>query len=374
MPPENEEYCCTTTGEVIPSILGNESVSDSVILKPNTELPKPVPYCSIFELINRSATEPPVHMIWSGIKKGSFGYVYGPAKSGKTILCENLGMSIAAGKNTFLGMALNCTGINNVLFISMEENWKNRTERNLKQINALEGFNRDNFNYYVVNEAFPYSLTDKSSWDTFTDTISSTSANLVIVDSLTRVTRSEIEKSTVGSEVSAKLRDITRNLDITMVVIHHSSKISNSAIDISNMAGSRVIGQEADFILGVNKLANNTRYFKEVANRYKQESEHVTVFQIDNNLWVKKIRTATEERLLQPVDHRGNEGSIEMVLDAIQELEAKDNLIKRKDVVNLLNGQLGQSRIYEIFKELEINGLIEIKPQGFIGLSREQEE
>ena len=346
----------------------NVNISDPRISAENIEIIKPTPYNRIFEMIERSIAEPPTPMIWSGIKKGSFGYIYGPAKSGKTILCENLAMSIASGRDSFLGMPLDCTGIKNVLFVSMEENWKNRTERNKKQINAIEDLDQQNFNYYVVNESFPYSLIDKASWDTLKTTITDTKADLVILDSLTRMTRDEIEKSHVGSEVSANLRDITRNLDITMLVIHHSSKISNSAIDIANMAGSRVIGQEADFILGINKLANNTRYFKEVANRYKQENEYVTVFTIDNNLWIKKIRNTTEQALLQPIDNREDSGSKDMVIDTLTELSSQLPEIKRKDVVDRLHGQLSKSRVYEIMKSLELEGVIKPSSKGAISL------
>ena len=36
----------------------------------------------------------------------SFGLVFGPSKSGKTIFCENLAMSIAMGKTDFFGYKL----------------------------------------------------------------------------------------------------------------------------------------------------------------------------------------------------------------------------------------------------------------------------
>jgi len=327
---------------------------------------KPVPVCSIFSLIERSASEPEIPMIWSGIKKGTFGFVYGPAKSGKTIFCENLGMSIAAGKNSFLGISLNSSEVKKVLFISLEEYWQNRTERNKKQLSVFFGINEHSFPYLVVDETFPYSILDNKSWKIFEDTIISSGADLVIVDSFTRMIRNEIEKSNVGSEILLRLKELTNRLKITLIVIHHSSKIMNTPLDIANMAGSRVVGQEADFILGINKLSNNTRYFKEVSTRYKQESELVTTFSIDQNLWLVKRHEMNESRLFQPVDHRENPEHQELVFSAIEGLAADVEEVKISDLMDRLNGTLGRTVIYGYLRNLEESGLIDRTKKGII--------
>lgn len=70
-------------------------------------------------------------MIYSIIKSNSTGLIYGLAKTGKTIFCENMGMSIAAGRNTFLD---DLPDIDNPLvpFLFLEENCKGRTGRKQK--------------------------------------------------------------------------------------------------------------------------------------------------------------------------------------------------------------------------------------------------
>ncbi|MDI9564897.1 MAG: AAA family ATPase [Bacteroidota bacterium] len=325
-------------------------------------------YSNIFSMIERCSKEPEIPMICSGIKKGTFGFVYGPAKSGKTIYCENLGMSIAARKQSYLGMPLYPHFVNKVLFISMEEFWQNRTERNKKQLSALHGFDERNFNYMVVDEHFPTSLVNEKNWRTFEETIISSGADFVIVDSFTRMIRDEIEKSKVGSEMLLRLKNLTMKLKITLIVIHHSAKIINMPLDIANMAGSRVVGQEADFILGINRLSNGTRYFKEVSTRYKQENDLVTTFHIDDNLWLVKRRDVQESSLFQPVDHRENPENEELVFQTIQDLNSGSGEIKTSDIISQLRGTIGQTVIYGYLKDLEQNGLIDRSQKGYIKL------
>ena len=47
-----------------------------------------VQFFSMTEAIKRVKTEPEIPLLWSGIRVGSFGFIFGPPKSGKTILCE----------------------------------------------------------------------------------------------------------------------------------------------------------------------------------------------------------------------------------------------------------------------------------------------
>ena len=227
---------------------------------------------------------------------------------------------------------------------------------------------KQNFPYLVVDENFPYSMVNNKSWKIFENTIVESGADIVMVDSFTRMIRDEIEKSKVGSELLIRLKELTNRLKITMIVIHHSSKIINMPLDIANMAGSRVVGQEADFILGINKLSNNTRYFKEVSTRYKQESELVTTFSINHNLWLVKQRDVQEQGLFKPVDHRENPENEELVFDTIEELVNDNKEVKVADLITFLYGTLGKTVIYGYLKNLEESGLIDRSKKGIIKL------
>lgn len=327
---------------------------------------QPIYYCPIVSLIERRAREPDIPMIWSGIKKGTMGFVYGPAKSGKTVFCENLGMSIAAGSTSFQGKPLYSSQISQVLFISMEEHWSNRAERNQKQLSAMEGIDIKTLPYSVVSEAFPHFLVNDKGWRTFEETIFNSKADLVFVDSFTRMVNEDIEKSRVGSDILKRMKELTMRLNVTLVIIHHSSKITNMPLNIANMAGSRVVGQEADFILGINKLSNGTRYFKEVSTRYKQEDDKVTTFTINDNLWLVKGRDTLEESLFRPVDHRENPEHQDMVLQTVRELNINGDGVRIPDLIGQLEGTLAKTGIYRYLGKLEGDGLIDRSERGII--------
>jgi hypothetical protein len=59
-------------------------------------------------------------------------------------------------------------------------------------------------------------------------------------------------------------------------------------ITIASLAGSRVVGQEMDFMIGVNRSTAGVRYFKDVSYRYhSDDSEYVSRFSInDQNIIV----------------------------------------------------------------------------------------
>ena len=68
------------------------------------------------EMAVQYSKRPRPTFLWSGIKEKSFGLVFGPSKSGKTIFCENLAMKISTGATNFLNERLD--GIpKRVLFI-----------------------------------------------------------------------------------------------------------------------------------------------------------------------------------------------------------------------------------------------------------------
>jgi len=346
--------------EVIEIDLGNKKL---VIERPVDEEKM---YSNILSMVERVDNEPDINYIWSGIKKGTFGYIFGPAKSGKTILAENLAMSISAKKSHFLGMPIDCTGIESVLFMSMEEFWVNRSVRNRKQLSVLKNINIDNFKYNVVTETFPLTMEFDEDWAKMSATITDSRADLVVIDSFTRLTWDDVEKSRIGSILSRRLKNITTELGITMVVIHHSAKITDSTLDLANMAGSRVIGQEADFILGVNRLSNNTRYFKEVATRYKQEDEFVTTFKIDENLWLEEGRTVAESKLFGSFDHRENPDNEQLVLNSVKRLTKNSDTVKTSEVLADLEGKIGKTTLYGYFENLEEKGMIDRSKKSYL--------
>lgn len=274
------------------------------------------------ELIDRHDQEPPVPFIWSGIKKNSFGFVFGPSKSGKTTFCENLAMCLAAQLQAFFNQPITPDEYR-VLFISLEEYWQNRTERNKKQtipLNENLGTRSWLKNYKVINELVPRQIASEADWLEIERMIVNSKANVVFIDSLSRLYEGGIEDSGLAKKVALQLRELTNKLKITLVVIHHTPKQIGKPITQDSLAGSRMLGQEADFMIGIGKNLEGKRYFKEVSFRYRQEQqENVTVFDIDSYQWLIAGAEIPEAALLKEPDGRKDDTNPEQIFEFIHD-------------------------------------------------------
>jgi hypothetical protein len=270
----------------------------------NIEVPNCIgPSINLSCMIDRVNEMPPQNYLFRGIKIPSIGSIFGVPKGGKTIVVESLAYSVAAGLPQFIGENI-YTGNNRVLLISLEEYFQSRTERNEKQIRYItEKYDLDTNwinNVFVVDENFPKHLLTDADWKMLDDEIGRIKPTMVMIDSLTRLTIEPIEDSTVATKLMKKLREITYKHNIAMVLIHHTHKMENRPITLATLAGSRVIGQELDFMIGINRTNDNDRYIKDVAYRYaSDDSEFVTKFIINEHLVIESLGPAREHKLLE---------------------------------------------------------------------------
>lgn len=319
-------------------------------------------------LVEKISTMVPPKAIFRGIIHPSIGCIFGPSKSFKTTFTESLLLSMSAGLTTFLGEPLYAPS-KRVLLVSMEEFYRNRTERNKKQITHLTDKHQLDpswsENVYVVDETFPRYLFSDNDWAKLEAEIVRVKPSVVMLDSLTRMTVDPIEDSTVASKVMRKLRELAFKYGITMIIIHHSQKIENKALTIASLAGSRVIGQELDFMIGINRTSNNIRYLKDVAYRYApDDSEHVMIFNSNESQIVEKISLGEEAAIIagsgasSPTFNKD-----ELVLDFILEYTNQDPAIVIES--SLLVQNLVESRkmvkptLYAALKRLLDSKIIE---------------
>lgn len=327
------------------------------------------PVVSLDELIDRAKKEPPIPFIWNGIKKKSFGFIFGASKSGKTILCENLGMALAAGLDSFLGHKIEKSNYL-VLFISLEEFWQQRTERNEKQANKLSKDLMINYwikNYLVINENCPRQIATEEDWQKIENIISRTKADVVFIDSLSRLYQGGIEDSKLAKEVAFRLREIADKYNITLIVIHHTPKQAGKPLTIDSLAGSRMLAQEADFMIGVGKSIDGQKYIKEIAFRYKPENtEEVMTITIDNDLWITNGLNISEATILKTDDGRQDDTNSTLILEFFSkkisnnnsEITTKDLMTKfvedktisKQTLFNNLNKLVSQKKIIQVRK------------------------
>lgn len=233
-------------------------------------------------------TTEPVEMLWNGVKENSFGLVFGPPKSGKTIFCENLAISFALGRKDFMGYPIN-TEPQKVMFIGLEEFWRNRFERNAKQFSTLSDDEKELFknNFIVPDTEFPKTITTNENWELLRKTIKESGANTVFIDSITRMNHGKIEDSKTAEEICLKLRNLSQDLNISLFVIHHTPKLGDEDISMDKIKGSTVFSQESDFAIGINRTSGNKRYMKNIFFRYADDSDDSHhEFELDENLIV----------------------------------------------------------------------------------------
>lgn len=322
-------------------------------------------------IAERLAGTPEPPRIFRGIIKPSLGCFFGPSKSGKTTMVENLAFSIAAGIDNFLGDPL-ISPNPRVLLISMEEYYRSRTERNRRQMAAftekygLPASWRDNV--FVVDETFPRYLITDEYWSILESEIERIKPSLVMLDSLTRLTVDSIEDSSVATKVMKRLREIAHKHEIALVLIHHSQKLDDKALTLASLAGSRVVGQELDFMIGINRTSTGIRYLKDVAYRYApDDNEFVQKFSIDfNQMIVQEDQVYETELLINGGGNRDTIPSDQILMACFQELTGGDQsvLVQTTELyASLVNtGKLSKPTLHAALHRLEAAGVL-IKPQ-----------
>lgn len=263
-------------------------------------------YITFENMITEYTKRPKTSYLWNGIKENSFGLVFGPSKSGKTIFCENFAMSIAIGAKEYLGHKL-CGEPKKVLFVGLEEHWENRAERNLKQYSALSEEEKVliNNNYRYQSIDFQQMILSDNDWDDLENTIVSSEAKVVVIDSITRMTTGKIEYGDTAGDIMRKLRALCYDNQVTLVAIHHCPKMHDEVLTMSKIKGSAVFAQESDFAIGINKTSKGHRYVKDVFFRYApDDTQLVKEFVINEDIWLDSITDVEEEELLNRVDRR----------------------------------------------------------------------
>jgi hypothetical protein len=309
-------------------------------------------------MMARVQSEPKMKMIYSGIKENSVGFIFGPSKSAKTIFCENLGFSIASGASSFLDIPLDIEN-RKILFLSLEEFYAGRTDRNAKQVNKLlSAKNEDAWldNYIVVNENMPRYISTDDEWEIIKNVISENKPGVVFIDSLSRLYEGSIEESKVAKDVMRRLRELSNDTKTTIIVIHHTHKLTNVPLTIHTIAGSRIIAQDADFMIGMNKTLDGKRYIKNVAFRYSNDDfEKVKVFTIGTDCWLKLTGEEEEAKLLAAYDGRVSDLNRDKILNFICiNTSAEKDFIETKELETSLvkTGELSKQTLHTQLKQL----------------------
>ncbi len=318
----------------------------------------------IAQMIRMVDNEPKRRMIYSGIKEKSFGIVFGSSKSGKSTYAENLAFSIAAGFDSYLGKPIDIDN-RTVLIFGLEEHYSPRTERNKKQLEALTpALDADWLsNIHVMTDAMPRYIDSEEDWSILNDVIKSVSPGLVIIDSLTHLYTGGIEDSEIAKKLMKHLRELCEQTGTTIIGIHHTHKLYDKGLSLHTIAGSRIIAQETDFMIGLNRTSNGCHYIKDVAFRYIQaDSEKVTTFSIDQNAWIQSLGETTEDRILSALDGRFDDGNRGLIMEYFEDNDGEvtagtlisefvtDNIMSRQTLFTSLRMLVNDNHLSRISK------------------------
>lgn len=290
-------------------------------------------FLTLNEMLDLKTKSPKKKYLFSGVKEGSVGLIFGPSKSGKTIFCENLAMSLAFGAKEFFGYTLDGKE-RKVLFIGLEEFWENRAERNEKQLSVLSDDQQElvGKNYLVPPVDFTNRILNAQDWTELENLIVNSGVQVVFIDSITRMNQGKLENSADAEKLMQKLRDICQRTGVTLICIHHTPKMGENSITMDSIKGSSVFAQESDFAIAVTQTPKKKRYVKNIFFRYAPDDDKmVKEFEIDSSTWLNLIGDIEEDQLSRSKDRRRDDDKRDKIVGIVDQMGCKN--IKTNDLV-----------------------------------------
>lgn len=276
------------------------------------------------DLILQIQNEPDPEIVWNGIIEGSKGLIVGVSKTGKTTLAENLAISLAVGRTEFLNFPLK--GIpEKVLFINLEESFRLRSRRNLKQISILSEEEKQLFdqNYFSTPENCPEFLVTEENWMYLNKYIEAVDAKYIFIDSLSHMFEGQIENSEPAMKFVKKFRKHITSLNKTIIIVHHNTKGNEKPIDQDSIAGSRIIAQEFEYAIGLGNIPTNKggSYMCMLYNKHIEKDDTTAyTYKINAENWLQNISTENKYDLYTNVkkDYRIDPTNKNLIFKYIQ--------------------------------------------------------
>lgn len=205
-------------------------------------------------------------------------------------------------------------------------------------------------------------------WQALEDEIDHHMPGVVVIDSLSRLTMESNGEEEVAKTITKRLQRLSTKYKCTIIVINHTPKGNNETpLTINSMSGSRIYSQEAEFMIGINKAIDNTRYIKIVCARYdKDDYDTVDTFGIDEHMCISITGKKDEMKLLAPYDGRRDTSNTEIVYQEIERLaEFGSKEFNSSDLKHLHEGgPMSKQTFYDAIENLCDDGKIKRMSKG----------
>lgn len=337
------------------------------------------------DLISKIEKEPEPEIVWNGIVEGSKGLIVGVSKTGKTTLAENIGISIAIGRKEFFNYPL--SGVpEKVLFVNLEESYRIRSRRNLKQISTLsdEETQLFNNNYYSTPENFPEFLITDENWQCLNKYIQNVDPKYVFIDSLSHMFEGQIENSEPAIKFVKRFRKYISSLNKTVIIVHHNTKGNDKPIDQDSIAGSRIIAQEFEYAIGLGNIPSNKggSYLCTLYNKYVEKDDTTALlYKVNTDNWVQNIGTANKYDLYNNLktDYRNDPTNKNRILNYIQNQSSQNSQTTftsdlKKEFVENDTKTMSKDTLHKSLDKLMDEGTIELVKRGEYKIKERNED
>jgi hypothetical protein len=218
-------------------------------------------------------------------------------------------------------------------------------------------------NYIVANEHLPRYIITRAHWLELADFIDAMEPGIVFLDSLTHMYQGAIEDSKVAIELMKNLRWLSETTNATIVAIHHTHKMYGQRLSIDTIAGSRVLAQETDFMIGLNRTPDGQKYIKDVAFRYAPSNDDsVKTYDISADCWLNITGQSDEGKLLSTHDGRKDDVNKNLIVNFLsQQKEAGVEIVQLNAIMDGLvaNDIMTRTTMFNnINKLLEENAIV----------------
>lgn len=306
------------------------------------------PFISLKDAIAKTTDSPVMEYLFWGIPMSpSVTLLAARAKAGKTIACENLALALVdEGCNEFLGLKI--ATVDKVAILSFEEALVNRTQRQIKQTKAYTATNNTNTavdeKIFVFDTDYYQFLADDNQRNELLQSLKELNPNVVFIDSLGRLAVGQIEDSSFSQQLMLYLRQMAFTLNCPIIVLHHTVKAKKSdSVELSSMAGSRVLAQESDAVFTIVEGYNpGERIIKPLAFRYSGDDNADITFKINEDCLIEYIgaRNFTDTTIIkkkkEDILHEYFQSNCIATLMELEQFIAQGKLMSRSTLFEIL--------------------------------------